>query len=305
MADKADKENEVDEIQRKETWRDFLYNSNKGEVLGRTGMSWCKIGVFYAIFYACLVGWFAGLLHAFDASLDKTAPTYYGENSLTQANPALGMRPMPRFDSTMIRFAQAKKSSYRPYVDHLEAFIKTYENVSDAVDCSSGERPKEGKACKIDIREHLTNLGCTRETDYGYFAGTPCVVLKMNKLYDFTPNPYATFADLEKDLDKETGERLGYQSYADGNTGVSCDGQNALDKQNIDLIEFSPSTGLDAIYFPYRNQDGYRSPVVVAKLSNVQKRVTIQFNCRLWAMNIDNSDGKRKSGTMHFELYIN
>lgn len=42
MADKADKENEVDEIQRKETWRDFLYNSNKGEVLGRTGMSWCK-----------------------------------------------------------------------------------------------------------------------------------------------------------------------------------------------------------------------------------------------------------------------
>mgnify|MGYP001792802503 len=32
---------------------------------------------------------------------------------------------MPRFDSTMIRFAQGKKSSYRPYVDHLEAFIKS------------------------------------------------------------------------------------------------------------------------------------------------------------------------------------
>ena len=32
-----------------------------------------------------------------------------------------------------------------------------------------------------------------------------------------------------------------------GNTGISCDGQNAVDMQNINDIQFSPATGLDPV----------------------------------------------------------
>lgn len=46
-----------------------------------------KVTVFYLIFYACLAGWFAGLLHAFYSSLDDIAPSYYGNSSLLQNNP--------------------------------------------------------------------------------------------------------------------------------------------------------------------------------------------------------------------------
>ncbi|KAF6034346.1 ATP1B1 [Bugula neritina] len=88
-------------------------------------MSWLKIGVFYLIFYACLVGWFAGLLHAFYSTLDDVAPKYYGVNSLLQDNPAIGVRPMPLFDSTLIRYTSGRRSSYQPYIDHLEAFFKS------------------------------------------------------------------------------------------------------------------------------------------------------------------------------------
>lgn len=41
MAEEKELVQEV-EIERKETWKDFLYNGDKGTVLGRTGLSWCK-----------------------------------------------------------------------------------------------------------------------------------------------------------------------------------------------------------------------------------------------------------------------
>ena len=35
----------------------------------------------------------------------------------------IGMRPLPQYDTTLIRFQQGKPSSYKPYTDHLQAFL--------------------------------------------------------------------------------------------------------------------------------------------------------------------------------------
>ena len=43
----------------------FLYNKEKGEVLGRTGTSWAKIGLFYVIYYSGLAAFFIALLSIF------------------------------------------------------------------------------------------------------------------------------------------------------------------------------------------------------------------------------------------------
>ena len=49
-----------------------------------------------------------------------------------------------------------------------------------------------------------------------------------------------------------------------GNTGISCDGQNAVDMQNINDIQFSPATGLD----PVSSSGSFNSlndqPIVIA-----------------------------------------
>lgn len=34
-----------------------------------------------------------------------------------------------------------------------------------------------------------------------------------------------------------------------GNVGISCDGQNAVDKQNILKVDFEPKGGLDLVGF--------------------------------------------------------
>lgn len=291
-----------DVVERKETWKDFIFNSDKGTFLGRTGMSWLKIGVFYLIFYACLVGWFAGLLHAFYSTLDDVAPKYYGVNSLLQDNPAIGVRPMPLFDSTLIRYTSGRRSSYQPYTDHLEAFFKTYAPTPNLPMCNESSPVSETEGCNFDIDGYLKSAGCDRSTDYGFKENKPCVVLKMNKLYGFEPIPYDSEADIKADLNDD--EKFRYYSFAPGNVGVSCDGQNAVDAMYLRDITFFPTNGYDKKFFPYLNQVGYRSPIILAKFEDIEKGSTVQVRCMLWAKNIDSTDGKEKRGTVHFEFYI-
>ena len=58
--------------------------------------------------------------------------------------------------------------------------VYTSSDVSnDAVDCSADERSTD-QICLFP----LSNLGdrCTKENQYGYAEGKPCVLLKMNKV---------------------------------------------------------------------------------------------------------------------------
>ena len=59
-----------------------------------------------------------------------------------------------------------------------------YENDERAVTCGTGGMTGD-KCCLLNITKQLNELDCTRENDYGYFEGKPCVVLKMNKVYSF------------------------------------------------------------------------------------------------------------------------
>jgi len=280
----------------------FIWNGDKGEFLGRTGGSWAKIGVFYLIYYSCLAGFFAICLSVFFTTLDKDHPRQQNLQSLIKANPGMGFRPMPDIDSTLIRFEQGKASSYKIYTDHIQAFLQQYENEAqeseDFIDCAQldeGDRDKN-KVCRFNV--DMLGGECTWQKDFGYDEGTPCVLLKLNKVYGWEPELYTNETAHEAGVPQEVINNL-----QDDAITVTCEGENPADAENMGEIEFYPPTGLPIQYYPYINQRGYRQPVVFAKFAKPKNGVIMQIWCKAWAKNIMHHKND-KAGSIHFELLI-
>lgn len=43
---------------------------------------------------------------------------------------------------------------------------------------------------------------------------------------------------------------------------ISCEGENPADVENIGSIQYFPKRGFPGFFYPYKNQDGYLSPVI-------------------------------------------
>ena len=52
----------------------------------------------------------------------------------------------------------------------------------DLVDCNFEElKPGQGQYCKVKAND-LMKESCTHETNYGFETGTPCLLLKLNRV---------------------------------------------------------------------------------------------------------------------------
>ncbi|XP_060583120.1 sodium/potassium-transporting ATPase subunit beta-like isoform X1 [Ruditapes philippinarum] len=287
--------------QRFQDFGNFLYNSEEGKVLGRTAKSWGEITLFYIIYYACLSGFFAGMLAVFYHTLDWNVPKLQGSDTLLKQNPGLAFRPLPNVETTLIRFNKARASTYTPYVDHIESFLQYYENeyqqteTGIMTDCSTFDklRPSEDwdKACRFDIQ--LLGADCVKQQSFGYEDGQPCVLLKLNRIFDWMPEPYTN--------DTVPGEIADY--WEEYSIAVHCYGENPSDKDNIGNIVYSPPSGFHFKYFPYRNQQGYRSPLVFVRFDDPNPAQLYMVTCKVYAKNIQH-DSMERSGMVHFELMI-
>jgi sodium/potassium-transporting ATPase subunit beta len=55
------------------------------------------------------------------------------------------------------------------------------EAEKNRIDCDFNNPPKDGKVCRVDISSAQFQ-SCTKENQYGYSSGAPCVFLKLNKV---------------------------------------------------------------------------------------------------------------------------
>jgi hypothetical protein len=59
------------------------------------------------------------------------------------------------------------------------------------IECAEGssntDQFKQGKACKYDPSEMFASTNCTKEKEYGFNTNKPCILLKVNKIIDWTP----------------------------------------------------------------------------------------------------------------------
>lgn len=276
----------------------FIWNSNTKEFCGRSGASWAKVSFFYSIFYACLGAFFIGMLAVFFQIMPLDKPTYYGEESTMARkglNPGLGFRPQIDVEDNLISFNPQvydnEGTGYKTYFDNLKIFLeKHYSSVDDAITCTDGldytNDFNEGKSCEFDYKKIFANTNCTEEKEFGYNSKKVCVLIKMNKIVSWVPKS------------------------AEKKVKITCEGQTAVDKDNLKKITFHSENNenadagyLDAKYFPFMAQKSYRAPFVFAEF-DVEQNVLINVVCKAHADNIDNEDSMNLRGMTKFSLFI-
>ncbi|XP_074595430.1 sodium/potassium-transporting ATPase subunit beta-like [Brevipalpus obovatus] len=305
----------------KTSFATFFWNPRSKEFCGRTATSWGKIILFYTIFYLCLAAFWAIMLLIFKTTIDDKEPKWKLEDSRIGANPGLGFRPRPpadRIESTLIRFRRSKEDTYKHWVSDLKTFIEPYSgnavNFTDGksaggadhpIDCEQSQLTSPNQFCEFDIR--AIDSECSAARDFGYKEGKPCVLIKLNRIFDWKPEPYK-FEDLnDPKLPEELRAAMDSVKSKRGPTGeyvfVTCNGQNSLDKEHIGAVDYYPQQGIRTHFFPFRNQDNYRSPFVFVRFSSPTNGMIINVECKAWAKNIRHS-ALEKEGSVIFELSI-
>ena len=92
---------------------------------------------------------------------------------------------------------------------------------------------------------------------------------------------------------------------------VQCGGENDVDRDFLYEIEYysqlnnTAMGGFHRNFFPFLNQDGYRSPLIFVYFKKIETNVLINVECRAYALNIDHNDSiEYKRGSVHFELIV-
>ncbi|KAG5881105.1 hypothetical protein JTB14_024350 [Gonioctena quinquepunctata] len=290
-----------------------IYRKKDETFLGRTPESWAKIGLFYLIFYGILAALVAICMWVFFQTLDPRIPKWQLDRSLIGVNPGLGFRPMPNSneESTLIWFQGSNKTSYTYWVENILQFLDKYYFPSKIAkgngqikSCSHSDYPAMGEVCEVEVRDWGE---CNRDQFFHYHKNSPCIFLKLNKIYGWTPEYYDKVDELPAEMPTKLKEHIRSinNTKERQNVWLSCEGENPADVEYLGTITYYPKDiqGFPGYYYPYMNSEGYLSPLVAVKFERPVSGIVINVECRAWAKNIRYSRTER-IGSVHFELLI-
>ncbi|KAF0294658.1 Sodium/potassium-transporting ATPase subunit beta [Amphibalanus amphitrite] len=301
----------------KASFAEFLWNREEKTVLGRTGLSWFKITVFYIIFYSCLAAFWSLCLFIFLQTISYKEPRWNtNTGSIIGKNPGLGFRPRPpaeRIESTLVMFNEGPGENWGHWVSELTNVTEKYKQVPEKYKknmktCNYGDEMEGDDFCVFNIEE----LGpkCRKDRNFGYEAGNPCIIVKLNKIFNWRPDVYATSDDLPDNMPESVREVIAREFTEPGsneinkqNVWITCEGENPNDFENIGQVNYYPHPGMPAYYYPFQNQPGYQSPLVAVEFASVKRGVLLNIECKAWAKNIFH-DRKERKGSVHLELMV-
>lgn len=309
----------------------FIYNRDERTFIGRDGKSWAKISVCYLLFYSLLGGAFVAFLAIFAATLDRTEPRYYLEHSVmatrNKINPGLGFRPQLDTEDQVIAY-----STNPELKDFYENFLKLNKSITNFLhykyELSNGENEivncdfknldeqrlkfKNEKAyCKYNYSEVLESTTCSPSLNFGYAQG-PCVIIKLNRLYNWLPEPYTDLNELPKAINSTIRSLNNAQDLIAKNIFLKCEGEFSADIDSLENVNISYYSADEIIteigvipiyYYPYLNQPGYKSPLVFVHFQNLPKHALINVLCKAYANNIDSTDKLNLRGMSRFQVY--
>ncbi|CAH2065811.1 unnamed protein product, partial [Iphiclides podalirius] len=284
----ADRANGVVNYCRRPPQRPFLqkiryaiWNPEERTFLGRTGRRWGVIGLIYLVMYICIIIFFSICMCGLLATMDDRIPYFTLADSIIGDNPGMAHRPLVYEEGALIWYDASNATQYRKYVANIDEFLAPYENKTLLV--TRGENQRDCGAVKPPRAEvcafNTSLLGpCTSANGYGYPDRTPCLIIKLNKIYDWSPNFYDDPGELPPEMPPDI------KQYINSTT--------------------TPQERRKT-YFPYDNTPGYLSPLVAVQLLEPTLHQIINIRCRAWARNIQYTESlKERLGSTHLEIMI-
>ncbi|XP_071999494.1 sodium/potassium-transporting ATPase subunit beta-3 [Engystomops pustulosus] len=263
-------------------WKQFIYNPRSGEILGRTASSWALILLFYLVFYGFLAGLFTLTMWVMLQTLDDSVPKYRDRVS------SPGLMISPKSPGLELTFSKSDKSSYEAYTKVLHSFLGPYNDSLQAannVACTQGhyfeqEGVEERKSCQFNRSSLGPCAGLEGNEYFGYNEGSPCVIVKMNRIIGLKPL---------------------------GNPKINCTSK----AENVSL-QYYPDYGMiDLMYYPYYGKKthlNYVQPLVAVKITPLNTTGTseVVLECKLQGSpNLKNEDDRDKFlGRVNFRVQI-
>lgn len=181
----------------------FLYRFQTGSLL-----------IFYAIFYAVLASLFAICMQGLFATLSDTEPKWKLADSRIGSSPGLGFRPISDNynEGSIIRYDSKDENQVEKWTDLLNKFLerkcvctftlimntlqwslqcisigrKAYiekQQKNNQAACDFASPRQANRVCAVNV----DNFGpCTSNEGFGYNKSSPCIFLKLNKVWIFT-----------------------------------------------------------------------------------------------------------------------
>jgi sodium/potassium-transporting ATPase subunit beta len=310
------KEQRLQQNQKKKTFqsriKDFgtsIYNPKYREFVSRDGKDCCLLSFFYFVFYTLLSGFFVLMLTAFHSTLDPKIPTYYDKTSVMNhngVNPGLGFRPQYNPENNLIMVNTSNVGQWKEeLVKSIDVFLDKYEEDKEKEIIINPLKP-DAKV-SFAYSDIINNTPCSRANEFGYKASTPCVIVKINRIFGWKPK---AFDEIPKELNVTITQEMKDAANATKFLYIKCEGEHPFDKDNTGKIDYYsqfPSKeigGVPVTYFPYKNQKDYLSPLVFVHFKEITKNALVNIKCRLWAKNVDNTDNRNQRGMVSFEIYV-
>ncbi|KAH8238926.1 hypothetical protein KR038_008219 [Drosophila bunnanda] len=290
---------------KKQTLGQMIYNPEEGTFFGRTGKNWSQLLMFYTIFYIVLAALFTICMQGLLSTINDREPKWKLHESLIGTNPGLGFRPLSEQTErgSVIQFNGKKPAESDYWIELIDDFLRDYNHTEgrEMKHCNYGQTNVPGDVCVFN-----TDLfgDCSRANNYGYKANQPCIFLKLNKIFSWTPE---VFDAPEKDMPEDLQQVINGTAMEERKQiWVSCNGHLSKDKELFQNIKYFPSQGFPAYYYPYMNQPGYLSPLVAVQFVSPPKGQMLDVECRAWAKNIIYSGSARdRKGSVTFQIIVN
>ncbi|XP_073530485.1 sodium/potassium-transporting ATPase subunit beta-3 [Phyllobates terribilis] len=262
-------------------WKQFIYNPRSGEILGRTASSWALILLFYLVFYGFLAGLFTLTMWVMLQTLDDAVPKY------RDRVPTPGLMISPKSAGLELIFSKSDKATYDTYTKVLHSFLGPYNDSIQAsnVPCTQGhyyeqDGVEEKKSCQFNRSSLGPCAGLEGNEYFGYNEGSPCVIVKMNRIIGLKPL---------------------------GNPKINCTSK----AENVSLQYYPEYGKIDLMYFPYYGKKthlNYVQPLVAVKItpSNSTGTSEIVLECKVHgSSNLKNEDDRDKFlGRVIFRVQI-